>query len=93
MDPTAFKPLTAYFKEVRKKYEALFSPIAERVDVDVLIYQIPGGMLSNLVSQLEKQKKLDRYEDVLAEVPRVRKDMGIRRWSRPPARLLARRPS
>lgn len=76
MDPKAFKPLTAYFKEIRKKYEALFSPIAERVDVDVLIYQIPGGMLSNLVSQLEKQKKLDRYEDVLAEVPRVRKDMG-----------------
>lgn len=76
MDPAAFKPLTAYFKDVRKKYEALFSPIAERVDVDVLIYQIPGGMLSNLVSQLEKQKKLDRYEDVLAEVPRVRKDMG-----------------
>ncbi len=76
MDPAAFKPLTSYFKEVRKKYESMFSPIAERVDVDVLIYQIPGGMLSNLVSQLEKQKKLDRYEDVLLEVPRVREDLG-----------------
>ncbi|MBU1241797.1 sodium-extruding oxaloacetate decarboxylase subunit alpha [Myxococcota bacterium] len=76
MDPTAFKPLTAVFKEVRKKYDSMVSPISERVDVDVLIYQIPGGMLSNLVSQLEKQKKLDRYEDVLLEVPRVRTDMG-----------------
>lgn len=76
MDPAAFKPLTAVFKDVRKKYDSLVSPISERVDVDVLIYQIPGGMLSNLVSQLEKQKKLDRYEDVLLEVPRVRTDMG-----------------
>ncbi len=76
MDPAAFKPLTAVFKDVRKKYDAMVSPISERVDVDVLIYQIPGGMLSNLVSQLEKQKKLDRYEDVLLEVPRVRTDMG-----------------
>jgi pyruvate carboxylase subunit B len=76
MDPAAFKPLTAVFKDVRKKYDAMVSPISERVDVDVLIYQIPGGMLSNLVSQLEKQKKLDRYEDVLLEVPRVRTEMG-----------------
>ncbi len=76
MDPAAFKPLTAVFKQVRKKYDSMVSPISERVDVDVLIYQIPGGMLSNLVSQLEKQKKLDRYEDVLLEVPRVRVDMG-----------------
>jgi pyruvate carboxylase subunit B len=46
------------------------------VDTNVLIYQVPGGMLSNLVSQLIEQKAMDKWEDVLAEVPRVRKDLG-----------------
>ncbi|HMK53715.1 MAG TPA: sodium-extruding oxaloacetate decarboxylase subunit alpha [Methanobacteriaceae archaeon] len=65
-----------YFEEIRKKYSSIIDPITERVDTDVLIYQIPGGMLSNLVSQLKEQNAMDRYEDVLNEMPRVRKEMG-----------------
>jgi pyruvate carboxylase subunit B len=61
---------------MRKRYEPLINPISERVDTRVLTYQIPGGMLSNLLSQLKTQKKLDRLEEVLAEVPRVRADCG-----------------
>ncbi|MGM0595722.1 MAG: sodium-extruding oxaloacetate decarboxylase subunit alpha [Myxococcota bacterium] len=76
VEPDKLIPLTDYFKGIRKKYQTLINPISERVDVDVLAYQIPGGMLSNLVSQLEKQKKLDKYEEVLKEVPKVRKELG-----------------
>ena len=65
-----------YFEKIREKYVSLLDPIAERIDTDVLTYQIPGGMLSNLVSQLKEQNALDRYHDVLEEMPRVRKDMG-----------------
>ena len=65
-----------YFEDIREKYVSLLDPIAERIDTDVLTYQIPGGMLSNLVSQLKEQNALDRYHDVLEEMPRVRKDMG-----------------
>ena len=65
-----------YFEDIREKYASLLDPIAERIDTDVLTYQIPGGMLSNLVSQLKEQNALDRYHDVLEEMPRVRKDMG-----------------
>ncbi len=61
---------------LREKYGCLISPISERVDSDVLIYQLPGGMISNLVSQLREQDALNRMEDVFAEVPRVREDLG-----------------
>ena len=65
-----------YFEEIRKKYSSLIDPIAEKVDTDVLIYQIPGGMLSNFVSQLKQQNALDKYDKVLEEVPKVRKELG-----------------
>ena len=65
-----------YFEGIRKKYSGILDPIAEKVDTEVLIYQIPGGMLSNLVSQLKAQNALDRYEDVLEEMPKVRKELG-----------------
>jgi len=65
-----------YFEGIKEKYASLLDPIAETIDTDVLFYQIPGGMLSNLVSQLKKQNALDRYHDVLEEMPRVREDMG-----------------
>ncbi|MBM4240302.1 MAG: oxaloacetate decarboxylase subunit alpha [Euryarchaeota archaeon] len=65
-----------YFEEIRRKYSSILDPISEQIDTDVLIYQIPGGMLSNLVSQLKEQNALDRYEDVLNEMPKVRKEMG-----------------
>ncbi|MDV2482890.1 pyruvate/oxaloacetate carboxyltransferase [Methanoculleus sp. Wushi-C6] len=63
-------------QDLREKYGPLFSPITERVDSDVLIYQLPGGMISNLVSQLKEQDALGRLDEVFREVPRVRKDLG-----------------
>lgn len=62
--------------QIRDKYAGLLNPISERVDSNVLMYQLPGGMISNLVSQLQEQDALDRLDDVFAEVPRVRKDLG-----------------
>lgn len=76
LDLKALSEATAFFKELRQKYLGLINPIAERVDTRVLQYQVPGGMLSNLLSQLKVQKKLDRFEEVLAEVPRVRAEFG-----------------
>lgn len=76
IDTEKLAPVTSHFKSVREKYSALINPISERLDVDVLTYQIPGGMLSNLVSQLEKQKKLDKYDEVLKELPLCRKELG-----------------
>jgi len=76
LDLKLLTQIKKYFEEIRKKYSGILDPITERVDTDVLLYQIPGGMLSNFVSQLKQQNALDRYEDVLAEVPRVRKDLG-----------------
>jgi len=67
--------IAAYFAEVRKKY-ARFESGMKTADVRVLQYQIPGGMLSNLVSQLRGQNAEDKYEEVLAEVPRVRAELG-----------------
>lgn len=61
---------------IRSRYGGLINPISERVDSDVLVYQLPGGMISNLVSQLQEQDALDRLNDVFAEVPKVREDLG-----------------
>jgi pyruvate carboxylase subunit B len=76
LDVEALSEATAYFKEIRQKYAGLLDPISEIVDINVLIYQIPGGMLSNLVSQLKEQNALDKYEEVLKETPKVRADLG-----------------
>jgi pyruvate carboxylase subunit B len=65
-----------YFDDIKEKYSGILDPISESIDADVLLYQIPGGMLSNLISQLKEQNSIDRYDDVLEEMPRVRKDMG-----------------
>lgn len=62
--------------KVRCKYDCLIDPISMRIDSDVLIYQLPGGMISNLVSQLKEQNALDRLDDVLVEIPQVRADLG-----------------
>ncbi len=62
--------------KLREKYGGILSPISERVDSDVLVYQLPGGMISNLVSQLQEQDAMDKHSAVLAEVPVVRKDLG-----------------
>jgi len=75
LDLNLLAEISAYFAEVRKKY-ARFESGMKSADVRVLQYQIPGGMLSNLVSQLREQGAEDRYEEVLAEVPRVREELG-----------------
>ncbi|WP_323736719.1 sodium-extruding oxaloacetate decarboxylase subunit alpha [Methanosphaera sp. ISO3-F5] len=76
IDLKILSKIKEYFAELNEKYNALFDPLASTVDTDVLIYQVPGGMLSNLVSQLKQQDALDKYQDVLAEIPKVRKDLG-----------------
>ena len=70
--------ITDYFKELRDKYEkeGLLNSKVLNVDVRTLKYQVPGGMLSNLVSQLNSQGALDRFDEVLEEVPKVREDLG-----------------
>jgi len=67
-----------YFETLREKYvrTGLMDHKALAVDVNNLIYQVPGGMLSNLVSQLKQQNKLDKYSEVVREIPRVREDLG-----------------
>ena len=65
-----------YFYGVRRKYAEFESPINNQVKADILISQIPGGMLSNLVAQLRQQKAEEKLEAVLAEMPAVRKDLG-----------------
>ncbi len=76
LDLKLLSHIKKYFDDIREKYAGILDPISESIDADVLLYQIPGGMLSNLVSQLKEQNALDRYADVLEEMPRVRKDMG-----------------
>ena len=70
--------ITEYFKELRDKYikAGLLDPKVLNVDVNTLKYQVPGGMLSNLVSQLKSQGKEDQYDEVLKEIPKVREDFG-----------------
>jgi oxaloacetate decarboxylase alpha subunit len=75
LDLNLLAEISSYFAEVRKKYAAFESGMVG-VDVNVLQFQIPGGMLSNLVSQLREQGAEDRYAEVLAEVPRVREELG-----------------
>ncbi len=75
LDLTQLAEISRRMAELRKKY-ARFEAGINTVDVNVLQFQVPGGMLSNLVSQLRQQGAMDRYYDVLDEVPRVRKDLG-----------------
>lgn len=71
-------PITEHFAPIREKAleTGLLDPKILGMDINTLVYQVPGGMLSNLVSQLKMQNALDKYGDVLREVPRVREDMG-----------------
>jgi oxaloacetate decarboxylase alpha subunit len=68
-------PVAEYFKKIREKYSNLIADIGG-VDINILRYQIPGGMYSNLVNQLKEQNALDKLEDVMKEIPVVRKAMG-----------------
>ena len=67
-----------HFRGVAQKLQdqGILNPKVLRVDTNTLLYQVPGGMLSNLISQLKQANAEDKYYDVLAEIPRVRKDFG-----------------
>jgi pyruvate/oxaloacetate carboxyltransferase len=65
-----------YFYDVRRNYAEFESPVNNQIKTDVLISQVPGGMLSNLVAQLRQQNAENKLEAVLAEMPHVRKDLG-----------------
>lgn len=72
------KKINDYFKTLRTGYisSGLMDPFVMGTETDALVYQVPGGMLSNLISQLKAQNAIDKLEEVLEETPRVRKDMG-----------------
>ncbi len=78
LDLIALNDASQHFKALRQKYlsEGLLNPKMLEVDANALIYQVPGGMLSNLVSQLKQMGKEDKLDEVLLEVPRVREDAG-----------------
>ncbi|PJC85963.1 oxaloacetate decarboxylase subunit alpha [Vibrio sp. HA2012] len=69
------EPIAAYFREVRKKY-AKWEGQLKGIDSRILIAQVPGGMLTNMEGQLKEQGAADRIDEVLEEIPRVRKDLG-----------------
>ncbi len=75
LDLGKVQEITAYFREVRKKYWQFESEFTG-VDTRVLVNQVPGGMISNLSNQLKEQGALNRMDEVLAEIPRVREDLG-----------------
>ena len=78
LDLAKLGDIAAHFRKVadRMKAEGILDPKVLNVDTKTLIYQVPGGMLSNLLSQLKQANAEDKYYDVLAEVPKVRKDFG-----------------
>ena len=78
LDLTKLDPVREHFAKLRDKYlkNGLLDPKVMGVDANTLLYQVPGGMLSNLISQLKQAGKSDQLEDVLKEIPRVREDSG-----------------
>ncbi|MGB5199573.1 MAG: sodium-extruding oxaloacetate decarboxylase subunit alpha, partial [Sedimenticolaceae bacterium] len=76
LDLRLLEEIAAYFREVRKKY-AKFEGSLRGVDSRILVSQVPGGMLTNMENQLREQGAADRMDDVLAEIPRVRQDLGF----------------
>ena len=78
LDTAVLKEINDFFKPIRAKAleSGLLNPVVMATETDALNYQIPGGMLSNLVAQLTAQNKLDKLDEVLAETPRVREDLG-----------------
>lgn len=78
MDMNSLDQIAEYFKPIRDKYieSGLLDPKLLGVDINTLMYQIPGGMLSNLVGQLKQANAMHKFDEVLKEVPRVREDLG-----------------
>ncbi len=76
LDINLLEEIAAYFREVRKKYTPWEGSL-RGVDSRILIAQVPGGMLTNLESQLKEQGAADKFDEVLDEIPRVREDLGF----------------
>ncbi|HZX17527.1 MAG TPA: sodium-extruding oxaloacetate decarboxylase subunit alpha [Pseudomonas sp.] len=76
LDLLLLEEIAAYFREVRKKY-AKFEGNLKGVDSRILVAQVPGGMLTNMEGQLKEQGAQDKFDEVLAEIPRVREDLGF----------------
>ncbi len=78
LDKAAMKKINDFFKPIKAKYVAsqLLDPFVMGTETDALVYQVPGGMLSNLIAQLKAQNSIEKLDEVLAETPRVRKDLG-----------------
>lgn len=78
LDLALLSEISTHFRKVadRLKADGLLNEKVLKVDINALIYQVPGGMLSNLINQLKEQGASDKYQEVLEEVPRVRKDLG-----------------
>jgi oxaloacetate decarboxylase alpha subunit len=77
LDMELLSEIASYFKEVKQNHsKEIDLSMVMGVDTDVLIYQVPGGMLSNLISQLKQQNALDKYPEVLKEIPKVREELG-----------------
>jgi oxaloacetate decarboxylase alpha subunit len=76
LDVVLIEEIAAYFREVRKKY-AKFEGSLRGVDSRILVAQVPGGMLTNLENQLREQNASEKIDEVLLEIPRVRKDLGM----------------
>lgn len=76
LDLVKLEEIAAYFREVRKKY-AQFEGSLKGVDGRILVAQVPGGMLTNMESQLKEQGAADKFDEVIQEIPRVREDLGF----------------
>ena len=76
LDIVLIEEVAAYFRDVRKKY-AKFEGALRGVDSRILVAQVPGGMLTNLENQLREQNSSEKLDEVLEEIPRVRKDLGM----------------
>ncbi len=87
LNVASLQEITAYFREVRKKYWQFESEFTG-VDTRVLASQVPGGMISNLSNQLKEQGALARMDEVLAEIPRVREDLGFPPLATPTSQIV-----
>lgn len=78
LDERNLKHINDFFKPLKAKFieQGIMNPFVLGTETDALVYQIPGGMLSNLIAQLKQQDSLDKLDEVLRETPKVRKDLG-----------------
>ena len=78
LNESILKEINDFFKPIKEKFiqSGVLEPYVLGTDSDALVYQVPGGMISNLIAQLKQQNDLDKLPEVLQEIPRVRKELG-----------------